>query len=103
MFARTTHWKGIEGNKQDEAISMFRDQIVPKLRDHEGYEGALLLADRKSGKAIAVTLWASEQALRESEEAVKPLRSKATQQLGVEPTIERYEVAVSDLAAVVTA
>lgn len=59
-------------------------------------KGAILLVDRESGDAIAITLWEDEQALRASEEAANALRADAADRMGAAqvPTVARYEVAV---------
>src|SRR5215210_5891060 len=46
------------------------------LRQMDGYEGLYVSMDRQSGKAISITLWESEEAMRRTEEAVKPLRKE---------------------------
>jgi heme-degrading monooxygenase HmoA len=74
--------------------SQFEERTVPVLQGLDGYEGYVLLGDRQSGAAMAVTYWASEEALRASEEAVKQERERAaeTAEASASPTIERYEV-----------
>jgi heme-degrading monooxygenase HmoA len=74
--------------------SQFEERTVPVLQGLDGYEGYVLLGDRQSGAAMAVTYWASEEALRASEEAVKQERERAAETAEAEsgPTIERYEV-----------
>jgi hypothetical protein len=53
------------------------------------------LADRRSGRMTAITLWESEDALRQSEEKANKLREEAAergrQSIG---KVDRYEVAV---------
>ena len=65
------------------------------LREMSGFECAYLLVDRESGKALTITLWESEDALRESEERANQLRSQVAEDLGATgtPTIDRYAVA----------
>ncbi len=45
----------------NEAVELFRRQVVPALREHPGYEGAYVLAT-PDGKGMIVTLWADEEA-----------------------------------------
>ena len=45
----------------DQAVALFRDSVVPALREQDGYEGVyVLLSDE--GKVLAVTFWESEEA-----------------------------------------
>ena len=45
----------------DQAVTLFRESVVPALREQEGYEGVyVLLSDE--GKVLALTFWESEEA-----------------------------------------
>ena len=91
--ARVTRIEG-SADRLDEMASQFEERTVPVLEGLDGYEGYVLLGDRQGGGAMAVTYWASEDALRASEEAVKQERERAAETAGASaaPTIERYEV-----------
>jgi hypothetical protein len=93
MHARVTALSGTPG-EVDAGISNFRDNVVPYTK--EAGRGAILLVDRQSGKALAITLWENEEAMLASEERANTLRADAAQELGAtqQPTVERYEVAV---------
>ena len=95
MHARVTTLSGSPDNAEA-GIANFRDNVVPYAKG-DG-KGAILLIDRESGKAVAVTLWEDEEAMRASEESANALRADAAQQMGAEqPTVERYEVAVFEV------
>jgi heme-degrading monooxygenase HmoA len=68
MFARVSTFEG-DPEQVDELTRYAEEQVVPALRELDGFNGVLGLADRQSGKVLAVTLWESEQAMRASEEA----------------------------------
>lgn len=91
MWARLSSYQGAP-EQVDAAASRLPEQA---LREMSGFEGAYLLVDRASGKALTITLWESEDALRESEERANQLRSQVADDLGATstPTIDRYEVA----------
>jgi heme-degrading monooxygenase HmoA len=61
---------------------------VPSLQEVEGFEGVYLLVDRQSGKVLTITLWESEEALRESEQEATQLRSEHRGQWDQIPTAE---------------
>ena len=51
------------------------------------------MADRQSGKFIAVALWESEEALRASAAAVEQSRTQSTQAVGATiQSVQEYEV-----------
>ena len=94
MYARVTSLTG-SPDDIDAGIADFRDEAVP-FTHGQGGKGAILLVDRATGRALAITLWEDEQALQASEEAANTLRAQAAEDIHVtqSPTVERYEVAV---------
>jgi quinol monooxygenase YgiN len=94
MHARVTSLSGSPGDV-DAGITSFRENVVPFTRE-QGGRGAILLVDRESGSAVAITLWEDEAALSASEERANTLRAQAAEELGAseQPSVARYEVAV---------
>jgi len=60
MFARVTLTQ-VDLNKFDETIGLYRDSVIPAAKSQKGYRGAYLLTDRKTGKAVSVAFWDSEE------------------------------------------
>src|SRR5215210_782493 len=75
MNARVTSLSGSPADV-DAGVANFRENVVPFTRE-QGGRGALLLVDRQTGNAIAITLWEDEEALRASEERASTLRADA--------------------------
>ena len=96
MYARVTTISGSPA-EADAGIENFRANVVPFAR--EKGKGAILLVDRQSGEAIAVTLWENEETMRASEESANSLRTQAADEMGAAqtPKIGRYEVAVFEV------
>jgi hypothetical protein len=95
MHARVTTLNGSPSDV-DAGVSNFRSNVVPFTREHG--KGAILLVDRESGEALAITLWDDEQSMRASEETANSLRSDAAREMGAAtPTVGRYEVAVFEV------
>ena len=92
MFARVTTAQG-PPDRLDEAARLIQEQVVPAARQQRGFKGAYWLADRQTGKVLAVALWESEEAMHASEAAMEQSRSQSTQALGATiQSVERYEV-----------
>ena len=97
MFSRVTIVQTKE-DKVDEAIKIYKDNVVPAAKSQKGYKGAYLLTDRETGKGISITIWDTE------EDAVANEQSGYYQeQLGkfkdifkAPPVREGYEVSVQD-------
>src|SRR6266516_3655479 len=77
VFARVSTYSGAPDGV-DESIREGREQIVPAVRQIPGCKGLLYLVDRSTGKAMSVTLWASE-------EAANQIRGESVQ-------VDRFEV-----------
>jgi hypothetical protein len=94
MHARVSTIVG-SPDQADVGISDFQEKVVPWVKE-QGGRGGILLIDRASGKAIAVTLWSDEESMRQSEEAANEHRRRVSDELESTqaPTVERYEVAV---------
>jgi heme-degrading monooxygenase HmoA len=64
------------------------------VRAIPGFSGYLALSDGERGEVLVLTLWASEQQMRESEKATVQLRSQAADKVGATVlSVERFRVA----------
>ena len=92
MFARVSEFEA----RPEQLDKMNREgieHILPALRMQEGFNGGLVLANRRSGKVLAVALWESEQAMDATEEAAHWLRAFGAESAGgMQKGVERYEV-----------
>ena len=96
MYARVTTVQG-QADRLEEGIRTFQEQTVPFLRGQAGFKNAYLLVDRQQAKALAISVWESEEAMQQTEEAIAQQRQQAAQQMGAStPTVERYEVAFTE-------
>jgi hypothetical protein len=68
VFARVSEVEA-RPERLDEMHREGVEHILPALQMQHGFKGGLVLANRKSGKVLAVTLWESEQAMDITEEA----------------------------------
>jgi heme-degrading monooxygenase HmoA len=60
-----------------------------------GSQGLYYLVDRDTGHTMSITLWESEQAMRDSDTAASQLREVTSSAVGAKVvSIERYEVVV---------
>jgi heme-degrading monooxygenase HmoA len=60
----------------------------------DGFVGCSLLVDRDTGRVICTTSWATEEAMRASEEGVRESRAGAARVAGGgDPEVQRWEIA----------
>ena len=92
MFARVSHFTE-SAELIDESTRLVQEQILPQIEAIPGFLGAESLADRATGKTMSITYWATEDAMRASEEEANQLREQAAKLgEGEVRSVERYEV-----------
>ncbi len=99
MFARVTNAKG-PANSIEQLRTTVNQQILPAVRGISGFRGLLSLADPTSGKAVTISLWESEDAMKQAEETANRLRASTMAATGADiVSVDRYEVLVDALSA----
>ncbi|MFZ0230664.1 MAG: antibiotic biosynthesis monooxygenase, partial [Mycobacterium sp.] len=94
MYARSTTIQA-QPSSIDAGVAHIRDAVMPRLQEVDGCVGLSVLADKQTGRCIATTAWDTEDAMRASEEATRPVRDRAMQQIDVvgSPMTEEWEIA----------
>lgn len=78
----------------DAGIANVRDEVMPMIQGVEGCIGLSMLVDRQSGRCIVTSAWQSEEAMRASEQQLRPVRNRAAEMLGGSPQVDEWEIAV---------
>jgi len=78
----------------DAGIAEVRDQVMPAIQGMEGCIGLSLLVDRQSGRCIATSAWQSEEAMRATDEQLRPIRERVAEIMDGSPQVEEWEIAV---------
>ena len=92
MYARVNTFQG-PPESIEQALKNVRENVVPSVRKISGNTGVISLVDRATGKSIGITLWESEEALRQSEPAASGIRQgSADDNESQIVSIERFEV-----------
>jgi hypothetical protein len=91
MYARIATFES-DPSTVDDAIAMVRSEVAA-AETPPGLEGAkmLMLVDRKSGRGLAITLVADEEAMRRGDEALNAMSPGGTES---RVSVEFYEVPV---------
>ena len=92
MYARSTTIQA-QPSSIDAGITHMRDSVMPALEGTDGCVGLSLLVDRTSGRCIATSSWESEEAMRASEESIRPIRDQAAELFGGSAQVEEWEIA----------
>ena len=97
MYARISTFEGSPENI-DQELRRVRENVLPQLRQQEGFEGMVALADQQAGKTLGITFWESEEALQASEEAAERLREDTAQAMSETIAgVQRYEVGLFEV------
>jgi heme-degrading monooxygenase HmoA len=86
-------------DKLEEASQLYRESILPEVRQLPGFKGRTVLVDRSKGKVITLTLWESEADARASGEGSAFMQATVAQFApfyAAPPVIEIYEVAAQE-------
>jgi len=80
-WARLTTVQG-DPAQLSQAVSNFKDKIVPSVRRQAGARTAYFFANRQTGKTFAGSVWDTLQDLQKSESAITELRAEAINRFG---------------------
>ena len=58
----------------DDAIRFFREQVLPQLRQIDGFVEFIALSDRQGGKLVSVVLWENEELMHSLEDVLSLTR-----------------------------
>ncbi len=93
MHARVSFYE-LAGASQDDAVHAF-EAARDAVQRMQGNQGGMLLVDPLGGKAVTITLWESEDALRATEQQANQTRQEAASSAGMKIMgVEAYEVAM---------
>jgi hypothetical protein len=82
------------------AVELFEDRVLPRLREQDGYEGVIVLAN-PDGKAMLVSVWADEEAALASAGFASGALEEFVTMFRSPPGREGYDVAFAEMPGVV--
>ncbi len=78
----------------DAGIRFVKSEAAPMLETIEGCRGLSMLVDRETGQCIATSSWENEEAMRGSDEQLRPIRDRGRDILGGSMQMDEWEIAV---------
>jgi hypothetical protein len=103
VFVRVTTVEA-DPAKADEGIVFYEEKIVPVIRKQAGARTALLLVNRKTGRAFGASGWDTEKDLEKSEAAISSLREETIKKFGGKGgKVEAFEVYFTEILMPVAA
>jgi heme-degrading monooxygenase HmoA len=97
MYARLT--TTVVGPAEDDSAAEIFEQVVPTMRELEGYRGLVVLSDLDEGRFLVLSLWETAEAMEASEGMAARISAaeSAKRDFEIESTA-RYRVDTFDLA-----
>lgn len=100
MWVRMSTLQG-DANQSDQDVErqlkVLRENVLPSARQLDGFSGVISMGDQRSGKAVTLTFWESEEAMRASEEAADRLRAQAAEEMDENIAgVDRFEVYIHE-------
>jgi heme-degrading monooxygenase HmoA len=81
----------------DDRLDEGVEEVLPQLRQLDGFRGVVSLVDRERGRVKVITLWDSSDSLRASEEQANQLRQRAAEGASAQIVdVKRFEVAAAE-------
>jgi heme-degrading monooxygenase HmoA len=97
VFARV-HVIETTPEQSEASLEIFREQLLPWLRDASGYRGVIRLVDKTNDKSLVISLWSDEQSLAASTEAGEQLAQLTVENVGAKRlALEQYEATLFDV------
>jgi len=93
MLARVVSWEGGQAEAMEQSAAQIRDDAGSGPPEGVPAKGLLLLHDKENGKAIAISLFETEEDYREGDATLNQM-SPPGEGLGRRVSVEKYEVAV---------
>jgi hypothetical protein len=84
----------------ESAVELFEERVLPHLREQDGYEGVVVLAN-DDGKAMLVSVWKTEDAAIASADFATAALEEFVTLFRSPPGREQYEVRFAEMPAAV--
>jgi hypothetical protein len=79
----------------EDAVALFDEQVLPALREQDGYEGVLVMVNPK-GPGMIVSFWSTPEAMEAAAGFASDVLERFATAFRSPPGRERYEVHVAD-------
>jgi hypothetical protein len=84
----------------EEGARIFREQVVPWLRDSTGFRGLIVMVDREHDRAMGISLWTTKETATDAYTSGATLRDEVAASVGTTMTGEEfYEVVTAQALA----
>jgi hypothetical protein len=98
VYARV-HTLEATPEQQEDGLEIVRDVYLPWVRDSDGFRGLIRLSDPEGVKVLVISLWATEEALRRSDEPADRMAADVAAASGARRTaVDTFEVSLLEVS-----
>lgn len=91
-------WLRARPEQFDRAVDFYRSEVLPSLEELDGFCGASLMIDRRSGRAVSSTSFDSMDAMERTRDRARSLRTARLRDLGADQLdVGEFELAIAHL------
>jgi hypothetical protein len=99
LIARVTTFEG-DPERMVEGVRIYREQVVPWLRDSTGFRGVIILVDHENDRGLGVSFWTTMEAATDAFGSGATLRDEVAASVGTTMTGEElFEVVTAEALA----
>jgi len=91
MYARVVRWEGADADTLEKTAAEIREQAAGGPPEGVPAKGLLLLTDGESGRAMAISLFETEEDYRQGDETLSSMNPPSGG-MGRRIAVEKYEV-----------
>jgi hypothetical protein len=98
VIGRVTTFEG-DPERMVEGVRIYRDQVVPWLRDSTGFRGVMILVDHENDRGLGLSFWTTMEAATDAYASGANLRDEVAASVGTTMTGEEfYEVVTAEIS-----
>jgi hypothetical protein len=96
VYARVSTWRGSD-EQIERGLAIYREDLLPWLRDATGFRGSAILHDRETERALGITFWDTREAAADPDSSGLTLREEIGAAVGaLLEGNDIYEVALTE-------
>jgi hypothetical protein len=99
LIARVTTFEG-DPERMVEGVRIYREEVVPWLRDSTGFRGVIILVDHENDRGMGISFWTTMETATDAYASGATLRDAVAASVGTNMTGEEfYEVVTAEALA----
>ena len=92
------NWSRVDPSRADATIAYFKDEVLPRLEQLDGFASASLMVQRTKGLGVGSIAFDSREALENTRESVAAMRAVSSERMGIEfLDVAEFELAFAHL------